>query len=145
MTRSAQPLRKPGDTPLGRGPRHEGLKELRPSNPLYTKLVSYRHYRLKFTDQERTGRETGKVKDHVRRLELTLRDEAFDGSDPVRVLPFLSAFVAEADVMEMTEAQAISPCPMLLRAPHGSTSPPLKAFHRLPEESLVGRRPYSTY
>ena len=115
MTRSAQPLRKPGDKPLGRWPRHEVLKELRPSNPLYTKLVSYRHYRLKFTDQERTGRETGKVKDHVRRLELTLRDEAFDGSDPVRVLPFLSAFVAEADVMEMTEAQAYIALPYVIK------------------------------
>ena len=96
---------------MGKGPRHEGLKGLRTSNPLYRKLVSYRHYRLKFTDQERTGRETSKVKDHVRRLELTLKDEAFDGSDPIRVLFFLNAFVTEADVMEMTEAQAFIALP----------------------------------
>lgn len=64
------------------GTRHPGLRELKPKDPQFNELVSYRFYRLRNHDQSRNGRETGKIKDHINRLELTMRDLTFDGTDP---------------------------------------------------------------
>ena len=100
-----------------KGPRHEDsdFKEIRPSDPLYRKLLSYRYYRLQKTDSSRTGRQTGKTRDHIRRMEITLKDYMFGGDDPIKVLEFLSKYCEEADTLEMTEAQAYVVLPYLLK------------------------------
>ncbi|PXF46079.1 hypothetical protein BWQ96_04085 [Gracilariopsis chorda] len=46
-----------------KGRKHLGLKELKPTNLLYRKLLSYRYYRLEDSSIERTPRGTGRVKD----------------------------------------------------------------------------------
>ena len=99
------------------GPKHSDpdFKEIRPSNPLYKKLLSYRYYRLLKTTSKRTGRETAKTRDHIKRMEITLKDYSFDGQDPIKVLEFLSKFCDEADTLEMTEAQAYVVLPYLLK------------------------------
>lgn len=98
-----------------RGPKYEGLKELKPNNPYFDQALSYRTYRLENTDQERTSRQTGKVKDHIKRLQLTLEECSFDGGDPILILEFLSRFADEADTLEMSEAQAFIALPYFLK------------------------------
>ena len=116
--RSSRSRRPPGIS-RSKGPRHEDpdFKEIRPSDPLYKKLLSYRYYRLNRLSSRRTGRETGKTRDHIRRMEITLRDHSFSGEDPIKVLEFLAAFRDEANTLEMTEAQAYVVLPYLLRGP----------------------------
>ena len=89
-----------------RGKKLKGLREIRPTNSLYDKLLSYRTYRMRRRSKRRSGRETAKVKDHVRRMQLAARDLSFDGSDPILILRFLARFIEEADMLEMSEAQA---------------------------------------
>ena len=91
---------------LRRGPKHPGLKELPSTNILFERLLSYRSYRLKKTSSKRTARETGKVKDHIKRLEVSFKNRHFDGKDPIMVFDCLSRFVKECDILEMSEAQA---------------------------------------
>ena len=97
-----------------RGSHFHGLKPIRPSDPRYDRLVDYRTYRLQDTAQSRRGRETGKTRDHVKRLELSFKDSTFNGTDPVTVLSFLADVVIECDILEMSEAQAYLALPFLL-------------------------------
>ena len=87
---------------------------MRPTNHLYDVLVNYRYYRLKRRSSTRTGRETGKVKDHIRRLATAVNGLKFDGSDPIAILNFLTRFTEEADILEMKESQAFIALPHFL-------------------------------
>lgn len=98
-----------------KGHRHRHLRVLRPSNHLYDVAVDYRYYRLQRRSSSRSGRETGKVKDHVRRMATAASDLRFDGSDPISVLEFLARFVEEADILEMKESQALLALSYFLR------------------------------
>ena len=88
---------------LRKGPRFPGLKPLRATNPLYDQLLDYRYYRLRKTSQSRSSRDTGKAKEYVKRMEYTLKEHSFNGTDPIRVLAFLAKFVEEADILRMSE------------------------------------------
>ena len=65
-----------------KGRKHKGLKNLRPTNPLYKDLLSYRTYRLWDPSYHRTPRGPGNVKDHIKRMELTMQGHLFNGADP---------------------------------------------------------------
>ena len=55
-----------------KGPKQKGLKELRRTNLLFRSLLSYRTYRSGDLSDQRTPRGTSKIKDHIKRLELTM-------------------------------------------------------------------------
>lgn len=97
-----------------KGRKHRGLRALRPTNHLYDVLLDYRVYRLKRKSSSRSGRETGKVKDHIRRLATAMNGMTFDGSDPISVLGFLARFVEECDILEMKESRAFLALPYFL-------------------------------
>lgn len=100
---------------LRKGPTCRGLKRLTCTNPLYRKLTDYRYYRLRIRKTKRSGRETGKVKDHIRRLRVGLDELTFDGKDPILIFEFLSRFVVEANTLRISEAQAFVALPHFLR------------------------------
>lgn len=75
------------------GIHHEGLITIKYNNPLYDRLLNYRTYRLRITTRKRTGKETTKIKDHVKRLELTIKYHKFYVSYPIEVLNFLAELV----------------------------------------------------
>lgn len=95
-----------------KGRRHLGLKELKPTNPLYRKLLSYQYYRLDDSSSGRTSRSTSKVKDCIKRMSLVL-PRKFDGEDAIMVLDFIACFVQESDILGMNEAQAYLALPYL--------------------------------
>lgn len=99
-------------TKSGRPP---GLKPLKPAKPLYMEFLSYRYYWLEEFSLEMTLRDTSKVKDCVKRMQLSMRNQCFTGDDPILVLNFLARFVAEADVLGMSDAQAYLVLPYILR------------------------------
>ena len=113
----AKPKRSPTRgraKPRQKGPSWPGLKEIQPTNTKYANVVSYRWYRLASVTQSRSSRATAKVKDFIKRLEIVLKEHHFDGSDPIRILDFLARFVKEADIQDMTEAQAYLALPKFL-------------------------------
>lgn len=82
--------------------RHDVLRAIKTTNYLYDKLLNYRTFLLPLTTRKRTGNRTGKIKYHIKILDLTLRDHQFDGSDPTKVLIFLSGFSLKCDTLAIT-------------------------------------------
>ncbi|CAN8065807.1 unnamed protein product [Agarophyton chilense] len=98
-----------------KGRKHTGLKELKPTNLLFKKLLSYRYYRLEHSSLDRTPCGAGRVKDCIKRMQLSLCNQLFSGEDPRLALDFLARFVAEADILGMNEGQAYIALPYFLR------------------------------
>lgn len=97
-----------------KGPKHDGLSSLKPSNPLYDRLMSYRYYRLMRTSDRRSSRSTGMLSALLKRMGLTMKEHSFSGDDPIMVFDFLTRFVEEADTLSMSEAQAFVALPHFL-------------------------------
>ena len=95
---------------------YRGLKPIRATNPLYKERLDYRYYRLKKTKARRTGFETGKIKDQIRRMAYSLEEHLFTGEKPILILDFLARFCDEADTLEMSEAQAYVALPYFLKS-----------------------------
>ena len=91
------------------------LKAIKPSDREYRKLVDYRYYRLKNRSQKRSGKETKEVRKQIQKLEVTMKERKFDGADKIKVLSFLARFVREADLIGMSEAQAVLAFPHFLK------------------------------
>ena len=98
------------------GPPHVGLRSIKPANSLFDKLMSYRSYRLKRTIDVRSLFDTTEVRTHLKNLTLTLKSLAFDGDDPIMIFDFLTRFVNEADMLNMSEAQAFVARPAFLKS-----------------------------
>ena len=98
-----------------KGPKHKGLKELRPTNLLFRSLLRYRTYRFGDLSDQRTPRGTSKIKDHIKRFELTMRGHTFHGEDPIHLLDYFAHFVRDADTLKMSEAQTCIAVPYFLR------------------------------
>ena len=114
-SRPTRPTGRGGVHSRAKGKKHPTLRTLRPTNHLYDVVLNYRYYRLKRRASGRTGHETGKVKDHIRRMHTASSDLGFDGSDPIAILSFLSRFVSEADILTMKESQALLALPYFLK------------------------------
>lgn len=95
--------------PKGRrhpGPKYPGLTDVRPTNPLYRQVMSYRTYRLDDTTQWRYSRAMGKFRYFRKRMELTLKDHCFSGEDPILVLDLFLRYVRESNLHAMLQSQA---------------------------------------
>lgn len=91
------------------------LKTLKSSNSLYDDLISYRTYRLKERTNKRTGKDTAKVRHHMKMLEIEMNDQLFIGEDPVQVFNFLADLTEECYNLDKSEAQAFLALPYLLK------------------------------
>lgn len=77
-----------------------------PTNLLYKALLSYKYYRLDNSSLDPAPRETVKIHDCIKRLELLLRNQNFSGEDPILMLEFQARFVTEANILGMGVGQA---------------------------------------
>ena len=68
------------------------------------------------------------MRDHIRRLEVSLRDHTFDGHDPMMVFSFLADLVEECNTLQSSEAQAYLALPYLLK---GTAKEQFKAVRSL--------------
>lgn len=81
---------------------HEVLRDIKSSN-VFDSLFNYRKYLLKRKAQIRACKEDSKIKDHIKMLDLTLRNKKFYGKDPETVLRILSEIVHVRDTLTVTE------------------------------------------
>lgn len=89
-----------------RGPKYQGLKELKPNNSYFEHALFYRTYRLKNADQEGTSHRIARKKNHVKRLQMTLEERFSDGRETLFILEFLPRFAGKTAILEMSEIQA---------------------------------------
>ena len=97
-----------------KGPRVEGLKELRPSDPRFTDVLSYRRYRLLNTSSYRGSQVQREVGVYSRRMSHVMQKLIFDGRTPIAILRFLSTFKKELDRNGLSEGSAVMLCPKFL-------------------------------
>ena len=67
--------------------------------------MSYRSYRLIVRTDTRSSRATAEVRTNIKNLSLIMNQQAFDGSDLIKIIAFLTQFFNEADILAMSEAQ----------------------------------------
>jgi len=97
-----------------KGPKHPGLRELKPTNPRYDKVLSYRSYRLENISSKRNTRGTATAKRAISKMELKLKEHHFSGNDPIMVIDFLTRLVREANIQGFSEAQMFLALPAFL-------------------------------
>ena len=76
--------------------------------------MNYRYYRLQRRNTGRSAESTIALRKHIKSLDITMKNYAFDGSDPIRVFEFLTRLTEEADTIGMSEAQAFLALPHYL-------------------------------
>lgn len=91
--------------------RKVGLKEIRSTNLLYSKVLSYRTYRLYNYRYSRTTTETGKVRDLIMRMSLPIEKHHFRGAYPIKILDFHAHFVKEANIKKNSEDKSFVALP----------------------------------
>lgn len=57
------------------------------------------------TTYSRSSRDTAEVFVHIKKVNLTFKDNVLDGNDPIKIFNFLIRFVHDADMFNMSEAQ----------------------------------------
>ena len=100
--------------PIQLGPPHFGLEEIKPADPEFGPVLSYRRYRLQNTDAEIGPSVSRYVGEHVKLFQPTLKNRKFDGSIPIAILDFLSAFKKTCDEHGVTEGLALLILPHFL-------------------------------
>lgn len=65
----------------------------------------------------RSSRETAEITAHIKNLNLTLKNNTFDGKDPIHVFAFFAHFLNEADMRNMSEAHEFIALPTFLEEP----------------------------
>ena len=99
----------------GLGPTYPGLQEIVPADERFKKRVSYRRYRLKNTSG-RQGRSVSKnLGLQSRRFLKLFQNSYFDGSKPLTIIEFLSAFKKRCDQNGVSEGMAVELLPDLLK------------------------------
>lgn len=97
-----------------KGPKQAGLKELKPSDPRFKEVLSYRRYRLRNTDGKRGTKVSKQTGVYARRFSHVLSPLVFDGENPIGILQFLTAFKNELDSNGLSEGAALLLCPKFL-------------------------------
>lgn len=87
------------------GRRNLGLKEVRPTNPLYEKFLSYRLYRFRNNSYKPPSRGTDKVREFMLRIEPRKREHLIRSKGSIRSLDFPTRLVDEADIQEIGKTQ----------------------------------------
>ena len=97
-----------------KGPRYKHLVTIKPSDPLFDRLMSYRYYRLMQRSHRRDADMMLDTQKRMNALSVSLSDVKFDGKDPALVFDFLTRFTESADLNRMSEAQAFIALPKYL-------------------------------
>lgn len=83
-----------------------GLRSIKLANRIFDKFMSKLSYQLMVTVDRRTSYSTDEVGDLIKKLNLKMEKNSFDGSNPITVFCLLLRFVDEADMIKLSEAQA---------------------------------------
>ena len=59
----------------------DGFEPLRATDSLCKRMLDYRYYRLERLFQLRKNKDTGRMKDQIKRMSVTLQNQTFDGED----------------------------------------------------------------
>lgn len=65
----------------------------------------------------RSSVETAEIRLHIKNLNLKMKNHIFDWVEPIRIFDFLTRFVNEADILNISEGQAFVALPTFLVGP----------------------------
>lgn len=93
---------------------YPGLKELLSVELMCTKLLYHRLYLLQNRKSSGNHHDTGRVKDYIESMGLSMAEHHFTGKRPMRILNFLVRFVREPKSQGMRKAQEFIKLPASL-------------------------------
>lgn len=79
---------------------------LRSSDPMYDRLLSYRYYRLPNGKHGVNAARMIKLRTFIKRLDITMKGNHFDGTDMTSVFQFLMHLFTEVDKMNTPKVKA---------------------------------------
>lgn len=94
---------------------------MRPADPVFDRLMNNRYYRLRNITQHRTYTENVNLRKLYNNL-VSAATPTLDGEDSIAVFQFLTRFVEEADVQQLSEAQESVLVSLFLTARHWNSS-----------------------
>ena len=100
--------------PILLGPPHYGLEEIRPADPEFGPVVSYRRYRLQNTNPDTGPAVSRHVGEYAKLFQPTMKNRKFNGSIPIAILDFLSSFKRTCDEHGVSEGLALLVVPHFL-------------------------------
>jgi hypothetical protein len=84
----------------------KGLTELNPLNENFSRVLSYRSYRLENTSHKYNARVSAKITSLYKKMKHSFGDTLFNGDDPIAVFQFLSSFKTACDHNAVSEGAA---------------------------------------
>lgn len=112
----------------------EGLHPIRPADKQFTKLLSYRTYRLDHLVYGMNDSSATRIKRATEQLKSYLKPP-FDGSDPIMVLSFLALFTERCNLLSISENEAFHVLPMVMA---GNAEALFRSTSRLTGSSVHG-------
>lgn len=71
--------------------------------------MNFQQYLIKNTNHNRNGKETAKFRDHIKIIEIYMKDYLFSGDDQFQLLNFLSELTEECDTLHICQAEITGP------------------------------------
>lgn len=99
------------------GPPHAGSRSITLAIKRFYNLMSNRSNRFVITTHTRSSKVTAEVMVYIKNLNLTMKNHTFDSADPIRIFYFISPFLNEAYMFNMSEAQSFIVLPTFLGGP----------------------------
>lgn len=81
-------------------------RNIKSSNKVFDKLMSYRSYQFMITTGTESSRDTEDVRVHINNLNLTLKNHVFYGNHPIIFFAFLNRFVNEVNILNILKAKS---------------------------------------
>lgn len=101
-------------------PRHEGFETIKPNEPPYDRLMSYRSYRLVDEKQQLRTSSMSPVHKHLKELKLFMDTQKFTSKYPILILDCLTRYVEQTDKLAIYKEQAYVTLPQFLKTPAGA-------------------------
>ncbi len=98
-----------------KGRRVKGLQEIEPPRDEFSRVVSYRFYRLNHQSTRYAAEDARIVSRQVRAMRHSFHTTHFDGSDPIMVLSFFKSFRDAANNDGVSEGSAPRILPYFLQ------------------------------
>ena len=99
------------------GPEEPGLEEIRPLNNAFSRVLSYRLYRLSNRNPDYSYDAAADISERVKRIKNSLHCPLFSGQEPLAVLQFLKNFTTACDETGTSEGIALHLMKHLLQSP----------------------------
>lgn len=90
-----------------KAPTEREVRVIRSVSPAFAEVLDYRAYRLRLKSSLYDGRVARRIGKWQKDLDVAMKSQYFQPSEPITILPFLQTFKWECDVLRIHEGAAM--------------------------------------